>query len=111
VNDYVWVKKAAAFGQSLEAMAGEQQPVTWGVFPLVGPDGLYVRWNGGGGIGDPLQREPAQVLTDVIQNTVSERAAADLYGVIIRNGAVDKSGTEERRRSLREERSKMVVTA
>jgi len=104
VNDYVWVKKATPFAQGLKGMGDEAQPVTWGVFPLMGPDALYVRWNGGGGIGDPLQRDPARVLTDVIQNTVSERAAADLYGVVIRNGAVDAPQTEARRRSLRDNR-------
>src|SRR5207237_10800911 len=105
VNDYVWVHKPDnRFGQSLDGISGEKQPVTWGVFPLMGPDALYVRWNGGGGIGDPLQRDPAQVLTDVIQNTVSERAAADLYGVVIRNGAVDAAQTEARRRRLRDNR-------
>ena len=81
---------------------GEKQPVTWGVFPLMGPDALYVRWNGGGGIGDPLLRDSAQVLADLVQGTVSERAAAEIYGVVISNGAVDQAQTQARRRSLRE---------
>ena len=51
-----------AFAQSLpDMMPGEREPVSWGVFPLMGKDALYVRWNGGGGIGDPLERDPEAV--------------------------------------------------
>jgi N-methylhydantoinase B len=114
VNDYVWVhapKGSRSFDQSLDGMPGDKQPVTWGVFPLMGSDALYVRWNGGGGIGDPLMREPEKVVADVIQGTVSERAAAELYGVIVRNGALDKAQTDARRKALRDARAKEAVPA
>jgi len=38
---------------------------------------------GGGGFGDPLTRDPALVLRDVLDGTVSPTAAQDLYGVIL----------------------------
>jgi N-methylhydantoinase B len=39
---------------------------------------------GGGGFGDPLQRDPAAVLDDVINGYVSCEAAERDYGVVIR---------------------------
>jgi len=63
---------------------------------------------GGGGLGDPLDRDPARVLEDVIDGYVSiERAAKD-YGVVVRAidpdvclYEVDLPATEALRRELR----------
>ena len=63
--------------------------VDWGVFPLMSHDTLQVRWNGGGGIGDPLLRPSAAVLEDVRQGLVSIQAARDVYGVAIENNSID----------------------
>lgn len=49
---------------------------------------------GGGGRGDPLEREPARVLRDVTCGYVSQEAAETDYGVVIRDGAVDAAATE-----------------
>ncbi|MBT4489727.1 MAG: hydantoinase B/oxoprolinase family protein, partial [Rhodospirillaceae bacterium] len=38
---------------------------------------------GGGGWGDPKQRDPAKVLRDVRDGVVSREAAAAIYGVVI----------------------------
>jgi len=112
LNSYVWVHADekdearnvdAAFAQSLEDMPGEKESISWGVFPLMGKDGLYVRWNGGGGFGDPLEREPEAVLADCIAGTVSKQTAHDVYGVVL-NGdgdALDGPATEARRKALR----------
>ncbi|MDQ0475201.1 hydantoinase B/oxoprolinase family protein [Labrys wisconsinensis] len=67
---------------------------------------------GGGGFGDPLERDPALVREDVIDGYVSiERAARD-YGVVIRavdpeicDYAIDEAGTESLRREIRDMRS------
>lgn len=107
VNDYVWVKaptggaNADPFAQRLPDMAGEKIPVTWGVFPLMGQDALYVRWNGGGGIGDPLERDPAAVAHDVLDRAVSPAAAEQVYGVVLQGEAVDGDGTRRRRAALK----------
>ena len=53
-------------------MTGEAETISWGVFPLKGEDALYVRSDGGGGFGDPLEREPARVQADVEAGMVSE---------------------------------------
>jgi len=110
LNDYVWVKAPTAganadpFAQSLPDMAGEKVPVSWGVFPLLGQDALYVRWNGGGGVGDPLDRDPAAVAKDVLDGVVSPAAAEQIYGVVSGAQGVDREGTRQRRASLRRER-------
>ena len=39
---------------------------------------------GGGGVGDPRERDPQAVLRDVVDGYVSLEAARDVYGVTIR---------------------------
>lgn len=59
---------------------------------------------GGGGWGDPLERDPALVLRDVRNELLSVgRAAAD-YGVVIAAGTVDVAATERLRAELRARR-------
>ena len=89
------------FPTSLDEMTGEAETISWGVFPLRGEDALYVRSDGGGGFGDPLEREPARVQADVKAGMVSEGAAATVYGVVMANGAVDEEATRVRRETLR----------
>lgn len=52
---------------------------------------------GGGGLGDPFTRDPEQVAWDVQRGLVSEQAARELYGVVLRDGAVDVGATEQAR--------------
>jgi N-methylhydantoinase B len=54
---------------------------------------------GGGGWGDPLQRDPALVLRDVEGGFVSPEAAASDYGVVITSHAIDTEATETLRRA------------
>jgi N-methylhydantoinase B len=54
-----------------------------GAFPLRNTDVFAVTWQGGGGVGDPLDRTPSDVLDDVRQGVVSEGAALDVYGVVL----------------------------
>ncbi len=61
---------------------------------------------GGGGYGDPLERDPEAVLRDVLERWVSARTAHDVYGVLLAEGgpggelAVDLPATRERREEL-----------
>lgn len=63
---------------------------------------------GGGGYGDPLERDPEAVLRDVLERWVSAGAARDVYGVMLVEGCpggeltVDPEGTILRRAALRE---------
>ena len=107
VNDYVWVHapqdghNTDRFATTLDAIPGEDEPISWGVFPLMGDDALYVRWNGGGGIGDPLDRPPEKVMADVTTGHISKEAAREVYGVVETAGAVDASATAAQRNELR----------
>ncbi|MFB8004247.1 hydantoinase B/oxoprolinase family protein [Nocardia sp. NPDC056000] len=74
---------------------------------------LYMHWQGGGGYGDPLLRDPDAVAVDLREGKVTIDAVEDLYGVIITNGEIDIDGTAARRdqlRDLRRERSTAVDT-
>jgi N-methylhydantoinase B len=110
-NDYVWVHgpgeahNTERFASKLEDVPGEKEPISWGVFPLTGNDTLYVRWNGGGGIGDPLERESGKVLVDLTQGVISARAAEDVYGVVLVGGSIDENGTASKRKALLRERA------
>ncbi|MEP2203525.1 MAG: hydantoinase B/oxoprolinase family protein [Tateyamaria sp.] len=66
---------------------------------------------GGGGYGDPMERDPKQVLEDVIDEYVSVKRAALDYGVVIKvNDAdmldyeIDVEATEETRANIRANR-------
>jgi N-methylhydantoinase B len=61
----------------------------------------YHCWQGGGGYGDPLERDPLLVAQDVRARLVSPLVARDIYGVVIADGRVDETATGERRESIR----------
>ena len=46
-------------------------------------DVISFQQSGAGGYGDPLERDPARVLDDVLDDYVSIEAARDEYGVVI----------------------------
>jgi len=61
----------------------------------------------GGGYGDPLEREPAKVLDDVLDGFITERHAREDYGVVLAAAddgygwALDMAATEQLRGTLR----------
>lgn len=61
---------------------------------------------GGGGYGDPLDRDPELVLEDVLDEVISPDTAVKIYGVIFtsRGDTVDRAQTEARRGAMRQER-------
>lgn len=62
---------------------------------------------GGGGYGDPLNREPKKVLWDVLEEKISIEKASELYGVIIRKEtcSIDEKGTMQKRAELKQTQS------
>jgi N-methylhydantoinase B len=78
----------------------------WGTVDLDGADIQYVRFMGGGGYGDPIDRDPDAVLDDVLLGLVTRKAARDIYGVVVneRAGTVGRAATAKRRRQIREAR-------
>ncbi len=54
---------------------------------------------GGGGYGDPLEREPQNVLEDVLDGKVSPRRAREIYGVVVNmaSRSIDLDATRQLR--------------
>jgi len=72
-------------------------------------DTLYFNTWGGGGWGDPLERDPATVALDVRRRLVSPEGAKR-YGVVITdNNKVNESATAELRRQLSSSRGKVEL--
>jgi N-methylhydantoinase B len=66
---------------------------------------VVIRSAGGGGYGDPLERDPERVAFDVREEYVSPEAAADMYGVLLQSsGELDSAATLRRRKHLRASR-------
>jgi N-methylhydantoinase B len=63
-------------------------------------DVYAVLWSAAGGFGDPLERDPARVEADVANGDVSEKAALEIYGVVLG----DAKATEGQRDKLRRRR-------
>lgn len=63
-------------------------------------DVLVLATSGGGGLGSPLDRDPEAVRADVATGSVSWRAAADIYGVVLHDGTVDQEATRAQRDEL-----------
>jgi N-methylhydantoinase B len=63
-------------------------------------------WQGGGGYGDPLDRNPDEVAKDVKEGLVSRDAARKIYGVALnsRNGKVQPEATRKLRERIRNNR-------
>jgi N-methylhydantoinase B len=74
------------------------------------PAGTLVRveTTGGGGWGDPLEREPELVALDALEGKISARAALEEYGVVLADGppGVDVAATRALRDRLRAARGR-----
>jgi N-methylhydantoinase B len=90
---------------SLDDLRGEsREDQFWGQLELEEGDVQYVRFMGGGGYGDPIDRDPALVLADVRLGLVGQVSAHGIYGVVAEGAAVDEEATAVRRREIRTER-------
>jgi N-methylhydantoinase B len=80
-----------------------QDQLGMGITQLGSDDVLYIRHDGAGGYGDPLERDPGAVLRDVLAGLVSEEAAVSVYGVVLdpERQRVDDDATAERRLAAR----------
>jgi N-methylhydantoinase B len=63
-------------------------------------DRLFFQTPGGGGYGDPLERDPELVCVDVADRKVSAASARELYGVVLADGAVDHEQTKRLRADM-----------
>ncbi|SFO36055.1 MULTISPECIES: hydantoinase B/oxoprolinase family protein [Actinomadura] len=64
-------------------------------------DVFYMHWQGGGGYGDPLRRDPAAVVADLREGKITMTGARDVYGVVVSgDGTVDTAATRDARDAL-----------
>jgi N-methylhydantoinase B len=66
-------------------------------------DTASVTTPGGGGYGDPTERDPERVLADVRDDKVSPAAAREAYGVVVVDGDLDRAATRRLRAARRDE--------
>jgi N-methylhydantoinase B len=60
-----------------------------------------VRTGGGGGWGDPRERDPRRVQWDVVEGFISVQAARDQYGVVVReDDSIDEAATRALRAAM-----------
>ena len=92
--------------EDISDLGGRASSLAYKEFEFKKNDVVYMRVASGGGYGDPLEREPQRVLADVIDGIVSEKAARDIYGVVLEptGQAVDLTATEDLRATLRSSR-------
>jgi N-methylhydantoinase B len=102
----------ATMARALVDLPGTKKEVSWGVYPLMDGDALYVASNGGGGYLDPLQRDPEAVARDVRDKIVSKEAAQAIYGTVIDEGLAHDVGatTALRKTFLSQRRKASAVT-
>ena len=72
------------------------------VFEVSPGDRLQTWTTGSGGHGSPLERDPEQVLEDVLDGRVSKQMAEQLYGVVLDGDRLDDTISRQRRAELAE---------
>ncbi|HEX8715298.1 MAG TPA: hydantoinase B/oxoprolinase family protein [Solirubrobacteraceae bacterium] len=87
--------------QFLRRADGSVEPLPgWGERVLAPGETVLATSAAGAGYGPPWERELARVLHDVADGWVSVEQAAEVYGVIVRDGEADLAATEARRAEL-----------
>jgi N-methylhydantoinase B len=71
------------------------------IIPASPGDVIRIEGAGGGGYESPLERDVQHVVDDVRRGIVSADAAADSYGVVLRDGVPDEEATHARRAELK----------
>jgi N-methylhydantoinase B len=81
-------------------------------FRMVEGDVLVLQSAGGGGYGDPLERDPERVLEDVREGYVTPERARERYGVVIRDDrTLDLASTAALRTELASDRFALEIVA
>jgi N-methylhydantoinase B len=94
-------------GGNLLKLPGEKafKWITGANIPVPLNSQAIVRTGGGGGWGDPLERDAALVAADAAEGLISRRAAHELYGVVLRDSmSLDEGATRRLRDRLRSKR-------
>lgn len=104
----LWNGKPGAPSDNLLRLPGEEAFKSVEIirhFVPANAEGVIVT-AGGGGWGDPLDRDPEKVRWDYLEEYISLETAREEYGVILNPNPleIDKEGTERLRKRLRQER-------
>ena len=100
----LWGGKPGEFGDYLMRLPGEKEfrSMAGSHVPVVVDTQVIVRTGGGGGFGDPLERNPLAVREDVREELVSLQAAREHYGVVLRDDlTLDEAATKRARDAIR----------
>jgi N-methylhydantoinase B len=92
----LWGGKPGAYGDYLLRLPGENEFTSMAAshHPVPVHAEVIVRTGGGGGWGDPRERDPESVRTDVIEEFISRGSAREDYGVVLRDDlSVDLEAT------------------
>jgi N-methylhydantoinase B len=100
-----WIRRAG------EPVAPSALPGKVAAFPIERDDILMMESSGGGGFGDPLEREIAAVAADVAEGYVTREAAESIYGIVWRGEVIDAAATATRRHERRASRPRVRVSA
>ena len=95
-TDDEWTTFTEAFGVACNGKFSDVR--------LAAGDRIRTVTSGGGGYGDPLDRETDRVATDVRQGFISPALAGEEYGVVCSDdGTVDEAATDRLRGEMRAE--------
>jgi len=103
----LWGGSAGEAGGYLLRRPGENEfkPIVGAHVPVPLHSEAIVRTGGGGGWGDPLDRDPARIRSDVLEELVSPLAARAHYGVVFQGDMmVDEAATKDLRDRMRSTR-------
>jgi N-methylhydantoinase B len=96
--------RPGSYGDFLLRLPGENdfRSMAASHYPVPVSSEVIVRTGGGGGWGDPLEREASAVRADVIEEFISRRVAEEHYGVVLRDDlTLDEAATAQSRNALR----------
>ena len=100
-NDKPWGAFGGKVGHSNDVILNpgpaQQQIRKVSDFPVPTGSLISLQSGGGGGYGDPWERDPEHVRDDVLDEYINLEQAGEQYGVVIRNGEVDIAETQKLR--------------
>ena len=92
-----------------ETLAPSGTPGKAAGFPLERGDVFVMETSGGGGFGDPFQRDIESVLADVRAGYVTEDGAREDYAVVVCDGVLDEESTRAHRQAARAKRRALTL--
>jgi len=104
-RNHFWVRRD---GRAIEPSS---LPGKVSSFPIERGDVIVMESSGGGGFGDPLDRDPARVAADLAEGYVTRAAAETIYGVVWSGDRLDAAATAARREALRAARPRVRLVA